>query len=234
MKNITIIALIICTPLVFWGWAYEVSYFYTLGLDVTKTLNLFHYVYSSFIRLLSTLMVIIILTAIAKLFSKNIDRNDWVEVKTLWSETGFIRAINDARFTLIFTLIIWIIVLVPQKISILNWLVNPFADTFMLLIYFNILMFSASLYLSPSHSGFAIVLMLVLSIGLCFSFGGIYRARISMESKGLNIRDDYLVTITKENGKYIALAKPINIPLPTYLKHILIFLDNPNPPPQSK
>lgn len=224
MKNIALAMFILCIPLVFWGWAYEVSYFSILGLDVNKTLGLLHYIYSSLIYLAILFIVLIICTAIFKFFSKNIDRNDWSEVKEVLSKTQFIEAISDARFIFLFSLGAWLIVFFSPNIKILNGPAS-LGHNFLFLILFNVLQFSASLYLSPPHSRVTIIVVFVLSIGICFSMGGIATARIASQIKESIIRDDALVVITRENGKYVAVAKPVKIPLPNNLKKYLGFLE---------
>ena len=75
-------------------------------------------------------------------------------------------------------------------------------ESFMLLIWFNISLFSTTLYLSPQHSKFAVILAFVISIGVCFSIGVIAHARLAIKTQDKVIRNDFLVDITKEDGKY--------------------------------
>ena len=223
MKNIALGVLTLCIPLVFWGWAYEVSYFYILGLDVNKIFGLLHYIYSSFIYIAILFIVLITYTVIFKFFSKNVDRNDWAEVKETLSKTEFIKAISDARFVFLLSIGAWVVVFFSANIKSLNGPAS-LGHNFLLLIWLNILQFFASLYLSPKHSRGAIVFVFILSIGVCFSMGGIASARIANQIKESVVRDDALVVITRENGKYVAVAKPVKILLPYGLKKYLDFL----------
>ena len=225
MKNIAFVILILCIPLTFWGWAYEVSFFSVLGLDVNKTFGLLHYIYSSLTYLAILFIVSVTFVAITKFFSKNIDRNDSAEFKKALGKVEFIKVVSEARMAFLFSLGTWLIVFFAPDIRILNWLGRALGESFVLLIWFNILLFSASLYLSPQHSKFAVILVFVLSIGICFSMGGIAHARLAININHKVIRNDFLVMITKENGKYIAEAKPVMIPLPSSLKKYLSFLE---------
>ncbi len=224
MKNIAFVILILCIPLAFWGWAYEVSYFSILGLDVNKTFGLIHYVYSSLAYLVIMFIVVVTYGAISKFFSKKIDRNDATELKEALARTEFIKVISNARMAFLFSLVVWLIVILAPNLRILNWLGRPLGESFMLLIWFNILLFSASLYLSPQHSKFAVIVVFVLSVGVCFSMGGIAHARLATKINDNIIRSDFLVVITKENGKYVAVANPVEIPFNTGLKKYLSFL----------
>jgi hypothetical protein len=225
MKNIVLGTFILCIPLVLWGWAYEVSYFSILGLNVNKTLGLLHYIYSSLIFLAIIFIVVIVYTAITKFFSNNVERNDWAGVKEALGKTELTKEISDARFAFLFSLGALLIVIFSPEVKFLDGLGRLLGDGFMLLVLFNILLFFASLYLSPSHSKFAIISVFVLSIGTCFSMGGISHARMAIEIKESVIRDDSLVVITRENGEYVATAKPVKIPLPNSLKKYLDFLN---------
>lgn len=225
MKNLAFVVLILCIPLVFWGWAYEVSYFSVIGLDVNKSFGSLHYIYSSLTYLVILFIVIVTYGAISKFFSKNIDRNDSAEFKEALAKTEFIKVISDARVAFLFSLGVWLIVFFAPDIRVLNWLGRALGENFMLLIWFNILLFSASLYLSPQHSKFAVILAFVLSIGVCFSMGGLAHARLATKIHDKVIRNDFLVVITKEDGKYVADAKSVEIPLPSSLKKYLSFLE---------
>lgn len=165
MKNITFGTLILCIPLAFWGWAYEVSYFSILGLDVYKTLDLLHYIYSSLIYLAIFLIVLITYAAFSKFFSKNVDKDDWAEVKEALGKTAFIETMSHARMEFLFSLVIWAIVFFSPNIRVLDWFGRALGGSFMLLIWFNIIQFFASLYLSPQH----------IQICNCFSISTMHR-----------------------------------------------------------
>ena len=200
----------------FWGWAYEFSYFSVLGLDVDQTFKIEHYFYSSARYLAILFVVTIVVVAALKFFSKNIDKNDWETVKDTLNKTGFLEAVSNARFGFIITFGFWLMVFLFSQVEYLNWI----GESFLLLIFFNIQLFFASLYLSPQYSRFSIVVPFVLSVGFCFSLGGMYSANLATNNVG-KIRDDSLVSIVKENGKYVAVAKAVNIPLLFGLKKLL-------------
>jgi len=217
--KLTFIVLFISLPFALWGWAYEFSYFNVLGLNVFDTFTYIHYVFSGGIWVLIFFAVIVFVASIEKFFSKNIEKNDWKAVKETLAKTQFSDVIGQARVGFILSIIYLLTVIyIPSG----YWFLSELGDVYLLIVLSIVQLFFAGLWLSPQHSKFAIIIIFIISIGACLAAGGIDHARASLKLKDI-VRDDYLVTITKaSDGKFIAVSKPLSLPILSRLEKLLI------------
>ena len=100
-----LVILTLSLPLAFWGLAYEFTYFKILGLNVFDTFNYIHYILSGGIWVLIFIGVIILVGTIKKFFSKNIEKDDWKDVKESLTKTQFSDVIGQARIGFIISVI---------------------------------------------------------------------------------------------------------------------------------
>ena len=212
------IALFISLPFAFWGWAYELSYFNVLKLNVSDTFNYIHYVLSGGFWVILFLCTLLLMTAIEKFFSKNIEKNDWDAVKNSLSKTQFSDVIGHARVGFFLSIsYLLIVTFVPSGF----WFISDLGSLYLIIVFYVILLFFAGLWLSPNHSKFSVIIIFIISIGACLAAGGMTHARANLKLEKI-VRDDYLVTITKtKDGKFIATAKTLQLPLPSMIKKYL-------------
>jgi hypothetical protein len=196
---------------------YEFSYFRILGLNVFDTFNYIHYVFSGGIWALVFFGVIIFVSAVKKFFSKNIEKDDWKDVKESLIKTQFSDVIGQARFGFIISIIYLLTVIYFPN----NWFSKALGSQNLLMTMFIVQLFFAAMWLSPQQSKFAVIIFFVISIGACFAGGGVGHARVALELQDTVVRDDYLVTITKaKEGKFTAISKPLNLPMFISLKKL--------------
>ena len=216
--QILLLALITSLPFAFWGLAYEFSYFKILDLNAFDTFNYIHYILSGGIWALIFFGGIMFVATVTKFFSKNIEKDDWKDVKDSLIKTQFADVIGQARIGFIISVIYLLIVIYFPN----YWFSKALGNQNLLMSLFILQLFFAAMWLSPQQSKFAVIFFFIISIGSCFAGGGVGHARAALELKDTVVRDDYLVTINKtNNGKYVAKPKPIDLPIPLWLKKVL-------------
>ena len=223
IKTLTIafVALLISLPFAFWGLAYEFSYFKILGLNVFNNFNYIHYVFSGGIWVLTILVSLILVISIIKFFSSKIEKNDWDAVKESLNNTQFSNVIGQARAGFVLSIIYLIsIIYVPSS----YWFINALGEMHLFVTWNIFLLFFASIWLSPQHSKFAVIIIFIISIGACFSAGGVADARANIKLQHIVLRDDYLVTINKTAfEKYAAKPKALKLHIPLPFRKLLEF-----------
>ena len=213
------IAIFVSLPFAFWGWAYELSYFNVLKLNVSDTFNYIYYVLSGGLWVVIVFGTLILITSILKFFSKNIEKNDWDAVKESLSKTQFSDVIGQARVGFFLSIgYLIIVIFVPSG----YWFISDIGNIYLVMVTNIIQLFFAGLWLSPQQSKFAVIIVFTISIGACMAAGGIANGRASLKLENI-VRDDYLITIAKtKDGKFIATAKTLEIPVPLMIKKLFM------------
>jgi predicted phage tail protein len=215
--QIILVALTVSLPFAFWGLAYEFSYFKIVGLSVFDTFSYAHYILSGGVWVLIFFGVIMFVSTVKKFFSKNIEKDDWKDVKDSLIKTQFADVIGQARFGFIISIIYLLTVIYFPN----NWFSKALGSQNLLMTMFIVQLFFAAMWLSPQQSKFAVIIFFIISIGACFAGGGVGHARAALELQNTVVRDDYLVTITKaKEGKFTAISKPLNLPMFISLKKL--------------
>ena len=214
-----LVILTLSLSLAFWGLAYEFTYFKILGLNVFDTFNFIHYILSGGIWVLIFIGVFILIGAITKFFSKNIEKDDWKNVKESLTKTQFADVIGQARIGFFISIIFLLTVIYFPN----NWFSNALGSQSLLISMLIVQLFFAAIWISPHQSKFAVIFFFIISIGLCLAGGGVTGARGALETQDIVVRDDYLVTINKTtDGKYVAKAKSVDFPMPPWVRKILV------------
>lgn len=192
-----------------WGYAYEFTYFITLGLNVNDVLTVNSYMVSSGRVIAFIVLSVMLFVHITKFFTKNIHEDDVATLKSRLSERSFANEIVNARISCVISVLFWLVVCFGRQIGI----AEDFSHLYMYLIYVNATLFSTSLLLSPPHAKITVLLLFSVSIALCFSAGGYGNANYAMRNEGV-VRDDMVVKIINNEGELEAKAASIPFKLP--------------------
>ncbi|AXI03272.1 hypothetical protein [Aquirhabdus parva] len=203
-----ILITIFLLPVLFWGMAYEFSYFYVLGIDVsnvfTGLFTPFYYLYTPLSYILTLLIGMVVVTNISKFFSKNIQRDEWKNAVEQLEQLDINASILQAKTASTICFIYWVYVLLALHFG---WSTRV-GTVFLTMIFYCIGFFIAGFYKSNIHGRVPLILAFIISVGFCFSAGGI--AIASMDKKNLGIIRSDMVVIVKSDGKsYTANANQI-------------------------
>lgn len=195
-----------------WGYIYELTYFTTLGLNVNDVLTVDSYIFSSGRTIGFIVLFIVVFTQFVKFFTKSIHDDDVAILKSRLSERSFANEIASARTSCVISVLFWLVVFFGHRIGI----TEDFSYLYMYFIYVNATLFSTSLLLSPPHAKITVFLLFSVSIALCFSAGAYGRANYAIKTDGI-VRDDMVVKVINDDGKFTAKAASLPFKLP-YLK----------------
>ncbi len=196
-----------CLPIALWGYAFEASYFAALGLSSHQVLSLWHYIASGGGLILSMLVALLVYTQLKKFFTRGIHEDDMKEVRAQISKAEFKKEIVGARIAVVISVVFWLAVYFGHSIPALSTL----SSTFLYLAFVNVGLFFTCVATSPNHARFTVLLTLVLSVAVCFAAGGYGSGKQDM-LRASPIRDDFIVSVVRVDGKLVARATELVLP----------------------
>jgi hypothetical protein len=195
------------------GFVYETSFFFTLGLSAGSILGIRHYIFSGFVITVIPIVFLACIGLIAKFFSRNIDRDDAEAFIASAKAIGFKQSMFMARFAFLVCLGVWLLGIFEHYLYEMPraWTAIP------VLMLFVLQGFAFAISTSPQHSKPAIAFAFTLSICVCISTLAIGAAKLvqsDLFSSVKNVRDDRIVRVTRVGNSFTAEAKPLHLPFP--------------------
>ena len=221
-KNSVGFILILCAIFLVYGYVYERSYFWTLGLDLNDDFNWKHFLYSGVRNTLFPLLVILITSLVIKFFFHKPNENDEEKFIEIANEIGFSNSVTAARWATVISIFYWAGTIHepryfedPHLAFVLGWILIPVLVTFSYAFYTCERHFIPTLFV-----GFFIATSFWISAYAVLSANSVHYTK--QQNKTL-IRDDNIVRITRTRDSFDAETKNIAIPLPlTKFVHSLI------------
>lgn len=190
-----------------WGYAFELSFFLSLGLNPGDYLSPWHYILSSLQVLVPMLLAMAVITQLKKFFSKGVHIDDAKELTENLKEASFDQILMLARMIAVLSFVYFAVVVCVFHLDInfSVWAAGPYL-LFMVLAYFLF-----AIILSPPHARVSVVVTFIFAEALCFAGIGCGMAHDSRIRPRSPVRDDFVVLITRRDDRLVIEAKSLPI-----------------------
>lgn len=213
-------ASLVVSLLFVWGIAYETAFFKFLDQSAAANLGWLNFVVSGLQGILPPFATVFLFTQLRKFWTKSIDDDDAKLLEGAVSKIQFAEALNLARLAFVVACLLGIGLLVfSQYVE-----TTRFANLRWYLVWTVIGWFVPALASASKRSFYTIWFMLLISSSV-LAFGlGDSDSRFFVFAEDNRLREDWVVTIHKMNGKLV-----VEPTVPPLISRIISFLDPSHP-----
>jgi uncharacterized membrane protein len=202
---ISIIVVIGCVVLGIFGYAFELAYFLTLGLRPGDHLSLWHYLVSALQIFLPIFIALAVGTQLTKFLSKKkFEQDDAQDTRDWISKTPLANIVGFARLMLGISLVFFVLSYLAHYLGYRSiWAAGSYL-IFMVFGYF-----SFALVKSPPQSRPSVFVALLIAESFMFAALGLGQADDAIRQNRSPVRDDWVVTIKRGDGRFIVEPKAL-------------------------